>query len=164
MDYVLITCTISITRNEVSKKKIYHCCVKTVLFDLDTKIYEVNHRTLLEYEKMRTRKKNIFAHFPHSVFDWDIWNLNLVHCVNQFFCLYILGTLWNQFVFAAQWRIQNPVKHRIWSALWKLFSQNALSWCLTRFWIRICSPLVSPFMYSVNIRECKRSMAWCNLE
>ena len=57
MDDVLITCTISITRNEVSKKKIYHCCVKTVLFDLDTKIYEVNHRTLLEYEKMRTRKK-----------------------------------------------------------------------------------------------------------
>ena len=58
-------------------------------------------------------EKNIFAQLPHSVFDCDIWNLNLVHCVNQFFSLYILGTLWNQFVFAAQWRIQNPVKHRI---------------------------------------------------
>ena len=68
MDDVLVTCTISITRNEVSKQKIYHCA-KTALFDLDTKIYELNHRTQLEYEKMRTRKKNIFAHFPHSVFD-----------------------------------------------------------------------------------------------
>ena len=56
MDDVLVTCTISITRNEVSKKKIYHCA-KTVLFDLDTKIYELNHRTQLEYEKMRTRQK-----------------------------------------------------------------------------------------------------------